>query len=554
MSGGTTGRIRDPRRDAQILQTVEAAVNAGEIPKAVALARDALAGGLGHSLLFNLRAYWFEEQGRNDEALADLGNAVALAPDDPLIQNSYGLCLTKLDRWQEAIAAFQAAVRLKPDFPHAHFNLGWALERVGELELARQCFARANEIDPGSAEPIARLAALAARRADWDEADETANRALAIDPKQALAATAQINVRIARRDYDQALSLIERLLGDQATPPYERTVTLSLLGDLRHAQGRYSEALEAYSQSNQERRKIFAPRYEAPGTESAYSYVQWLIEYFETAAAEKWTAAGGISAAAGGGTATHAFLVGFPRSGTTLLENVLASNPAIVSLEEKEVLVDSVRAFLANERGRDRLETLGGEELEKYRRLYWTRVEQHGVNVAGKVFVDKQPLTSIKLPVIVKLFPGAKILFAIRDPRDVVLSCFRRQFMLNPSMYEFLTIEGAARFYAAVMHLSALYREKFGLAWHVVRHESVVDDFEAETGKVCDFLGVEWTEEMRQFTQRAKARPIATPSAVQVARGLNREGVGQWRNYAKELEPALPFLKPWIEQFGYPPD
>jgi tetratricopeptide (TPR) repeat protein len=543
--------IRDPQSDALTLQTVEAAIRTNDLPRAVDLARSALSAGLDHPLLYNLRAYWLESQGRNEEALADLLKATALDPQDPLVQNSLGLCLTKMEKWEEAIAAFQAAARLKPDFSHAHFNLGWAQERIGELVPAERSYARAHEIDPGSAEPIARLAALATRRVAWNEAETSAKRALAVNPRHALAATALVSVSLARKEYDAAERQIDGLLGDANTPPFERTLALSLLGDLRHAQKRYSEAFSAYSTCNEERRKMFAPRYEAPGVESALSYVCRLTEYFEQEPAEAWNV--GRVEDDEVETKTHAFLVGFPRSGTTLLENVLASNREIVSLEEKQVLADSVRAFLSNDDGRQRLKRAQRADLTPYRQHYWRRVRQHGIATAGKIFVDKEPLTSIKLPLVARLFPRARILFAIRDPRDVVLSCFRRQFTMNPSMYEFLTIEGAARFYAAVMNLAGIYREKFALAWHVVRHEAIVDDFDAEVRAACAFLGADWTEDMRLFVRHAEERPIATPSAVQVTRGLNSEGIGQWRNYANELAPAMIHLRPWIDRYGYPP-
>jgi Flp pilus assembly protein TadD len=543
----------DPRLAADMLRKTEAAIRADDLDKAVALARNALGSGLVHSLYFNLRAYWLEQQGRIKEALADLGNAVALDPTDSLVHNAFGLCLTRAERWKEAVAEFTEATRLDPKFVQAHFNLGWSYERIGELEPARQSFARAHELDSRNAEPLARLAALAARRADWDEADKLAKQALELAPNHATAKSALANVLLARRAYDQAERIIETVLSDPATPPFEHSFALSQKADLRHAQHRYGEAFEAYGRSNRERRGIFAGNFERDENVSAHAYVEWLCDVFKNADAGKWRIVQGSGTGTGGNVKAHAFLIGFPRSGTTLLENVLAANPAVVSLEEKEVLVDSVRAFLTNDDGVKRLEILSDEGRELYRRAYWKRVGEH-VAVAGKAFIDKEPLATIKLPVIAKLFPGVKILFAIRDPRDVVLSCFRRQFAMNQSMFEFLTLEGAARYYDAVMKLGERYRNMFGLKWHIVRHEAVVDDFEGETRRACDFLGIEWTAEMVNFAERARSRPIATPSATQVLRGLNRDGMAQWRNYAAQLEPAMPYLRPWIEAFGYPED
>ncbi len=144
------------------------------------------------------------------------------------------------------------------------------------------------------------------------------------------------------------------------------------------------------------------------------------------------------------------------------------------------------------------------------------------------------------------------MLFARRDPRDVVLSCFRRRFGMNPSMYQLTTLEGAAAYYAAAMRLVEIYRQRLPLDLHVVRYEDLVEDFDGTAGAACAFLGLEWSDGMRDFAGKARARGIATPSAAQVVRGLNREGQGAWRRYRDQMSSVLPLLQPWVEAFGYP--
>ena len=143
------------------------------------------------------------------------------------------------------------------------------------------------------------------------------------------------------------------------------------------------------------------------------------------------------------------------------------------------------------------------------------------------------------------------VLFAQRDPRDVVLSCFRRQFGMNPATYQLLTLEGAARYYDAVMRLAQTYRGLLPLPVHVVRYEGLVADLKAEVEAVCAFIGVDWHDAMWDFAERSRGRLIRTPSAKQVRRGLYSEGIDQWRPYADQLAPVLPLLTPWIEKFGY---
>src|SRR6185312_15348575 len=118
-----------------------------------------------------------------------------------------------------------------------------------------------------------------------------------------------------------------------------------------------------------------------------------------------------------------------------------------------------------------------------------------------------------------------KVLFALRDPRDVVLSCFRRRFGMNAGMFEFTSLETTAAYYGAVMRLTDLYREKLALDILDTSHEALVTDFEPEAGRVCDFLGLEFREEMRGFAGRARAQNIDTPSSAQVARGLTSQGL-----------------------------
>jgi hypothetical protein len=288
--------------------------------------------------------------------------------------------------------------------------------------------------------------------------------------------------------------------------------------------------------------------------ETALAYVIWLAEQFQKTSSMLSPARRNDAAGADGGSAGHVFLVGFPRSGTTLLENILASHPGIVSLEEKNTLGDATRDYFADLHGLAALANLKGDDLVRARARYWRHVQEFQADVQGKIFVDKHPLMSTKLALVAKLFPAAKIIFALRDPRDVVLSCYRRLFTINPSMFEFLDLERSARYYDAVMRLSVIYRARLGLDWHELRHEKLIADFEGEARKVCKFIGVEWSEKMHDFAQHATIRPIATPSALQVMKGLNSDGMGQWRNYREQLAPIMPILQPWVEKFGYPAD
>ena len=543
--------VRDPREDASRIAEIERAASINDLPRAVEMARSALAGGLVHPLLLNLRSYWWSQQGRYDKALEDLKLALELAPDDLFVRNAYGMLLCRFERWQEAIAFIRQTVAMAPNYAAAEFSLGWALERSGDLDEGRAHYEAALALEPNFVKPMVQLADLAQRRSDRTTAKQLAERVLSLDPSNYVALTILGIVAVAEDEVDRAESLITPLLGRTPEDPQEASMARRVMGDVRHAQGRYAQAFAAYKHSNQIKYDVFAARYETPGS-TATDYCNWLRAYFETADSAVWSAKRQAAPDdARDGAAGHVFLVGFPRSGTTLLENVLASHPQVVTLEEKDTFGSLTHDFLIDEAGRQRLAALTPAEIETHRAAYWARVRGFGAEVAGKVLVDKYPLTSLKLPMVAKLFPKARILFALRDPRDVVLSCYRRSFAMNSSMFEFLDIARAARFYDAVMALCTVYREKLELDWRQTRNEALVDDFEGEAREICDFIGLEWNDQMNDFAQHAMSRTIRTPSSVQVVKGINREGVGVWRHYREEIAPALGTLQRWVEVYGY---
>lgn len=532
------------------LRQVEAAIRAGEVSRAIQLAKAALAQGFEHPLLLNLRAHELEQQGRAPEALADLERAQALAPTDPNIANARGLCLGAMGRMAEAAQAFDLAAREAPGFAPAQFNRGWSHEAAGDLGAAAEGYRRAFELMPQHAEAAGSMALLSARRGDWAAARRYADQALALRPGLMKAILSLAQAEVAARDYAAAEARLREALDRHAAgqPELFRAMALGFLADALHGQRRHAEAFTAYEAENGLTRRLNEAQYAGPGVQTIPGFLAWVSAYFEGGSPDVWRRRSPPPASP---AAAHVFMIGFPRSGTTLLENVLAGAQEVVTLEEREMLAGGVRAFMSSPAALDRLAGAGETELEPIRQAYWRDVRAEGVEPEGRVFVDKLPLNTFKLPLICRLFPEAKIVFSIRDPRDVVLSCFRQHFAMNPAMFEFLTLEGAARLYDATFRLYDLYRDRIGIEAHGVRYEDMVEDFEATTRAACAFMGVRWRPELQAFADRARKRGIATPSATQVARGLYRSGVGQWRAYEEQMSAVLPLLQPWVDKLGY---
>ena len=539
-------------RRQQWLEQVDAVLRTHGLQAAAQLALQALADGVEHPSLLNLAASSRHREGRLEEAVQLLKRALTLDPKDPNVLNSLGVCLKGLGRSDEALQAYEAAIRAEPDMAAAHFNRGTLLNEFNDVAAARSAYERAAELDPNYAEPLAALASLDAKAGDVVSARTRGARALVLAPSNMGARIALASADLQQNNLLAAAERLRALREDPALTAVNRSIVLGLTGDLLDAEGRPADAFAAYTASNTELKNANAGRFERPGTISALEQAQQLIAWFDGADAGQWREAPQVRPRAADPSA-HVFLVGFPRSGTTLLENVLAAHPDVVSLEEKDCLASVAGPYVSSAEGLERLARIGPAEAARQRETYWTNVRRFGVEPRHRLFIDKMPLSTGLLPVIAKLFPSARVLFARRDPRDVVLSCFRRRFGMNAAMYQLLTLEGAAGYYDAIMTLSEIYAGLLALPRQEVRYESMISDFEGTVGSVCDFLGLEWDRSMLEFAAKARSRAISTPSAAQVARGLNREGQGVWRRYKGQMGPVLPVLEPWVRRFGYDP-
>jgi tetratricopeptide (TPR) repeat protein len=539
---------RDLETDMQTLNTVLTFAQNRDFERAAALAEKTLASGFEHPLLLNVIATRLEQQGKFEDSLRLLERAVAIAPGDVGARNALSMCLQRLDRHQEALEHLDILLKKHPTLSFAHANKGNALISLGLLGHAQQSHLRALELEPRNFVSMAALGSIATHRGEHREARQWAERTLAESPGFPDARLSLAAAELADGATARAETLLQKLIIDPRAGPSDRARATGLLGDVLDASGRYDEAFSAYSTCNEALRRIHQ-RF-AQGT-SMLAYTRALISAMGNTAPGAWRNHV-VPPATPAEPLEHVFLLGFPRSGTTLLEVILDGHPQVASLEEHALLTDGVRRFMREPLSLEALASVDQNQLNALRATYWEDVRRTGTSVAGKVFIDKNPLNTLKLPLIAKMFPRAKILFARRDPRDVVLSCFRRRFTMNSAMYELLTLEGAAAFYDAVMQFAEQVHPILGLSWRVVRYEHLVADFEQESRAICEFLNLQTVAGMQDFANRVGKRERATPSTAQLARGLSASSVDSWRRYSGAVHSILPLLNPWVQRFGYP--
>jgi tetratricopeptide (TPR) repeat protein len=528
---------------------IHAKLNAGDIHGAMELARDAYINDVMEPIVLDLVAHRLEEQGDLHGAIRLLIQASQLEPQNASLHANIGHCLLKLSRPTHALEAFNRALKLDPKSPRAHHGAGLALWGLKDIDACEHAQIRALKLDPNYPDPVGTLALIAYERKQYDRAQALADKALTLNPSDHAALIVKSHLLFESGEIDACADLLSGVLQSSAIAPLQRASLVRKYADALDARQRYDEAFEAYASANALLRGVYADLYDVPDVETGQQLCARLIDYFQDYVEPPTKFAPDF---AKNGAREHVFLMGFPRSGTTLLEQILASHSDVIALEERATLHDPIMRYFMDDRDIGKLMQAPEAELQTYRDKYWSEVDRFGIaDVANKVFVDKQPSLTLYLPLIKRLFPNAKILFCIRDPRDVVLSCFRRSFTMNGTIFQYTQIDSLAKFYASTMDLGHLYFEKIAQPVHRHSHEFLISNFDEEVEAICRFLALAPTADMRNFVETAKARDIRTPSAKQVRAGLNASGVGYWRNYERHLQGPIETLKSWIDRFGY---
>ena len=425
---------------------------------------------------------------RLDEAEACYRQALALDPSFVDARANLAKLLYGLKRWDEAIAEFRQLIRNNPQDAASHASLAFLLESGNRLPEAERVAAAGLLLDPTN--PSLNLAmAICERRAG--SVEEALQRVQGID-------ATGMDIRLA------------------ATLQCERGLLHDRLDQIDLAFADFVEANRLQAQDATQR-GVSKARYNAELDRIAQMNVIWPRDLLVLP----------------GERPAPVFLVGFPRSGTTLLEQILGSHPKIQTLEEKPIvgiLCDDIDKLVSGKP--DGLKALSPAHLARLRRLYFEYVADFIELRPGNLLIDKFPLNITRVPYIVRIFPDARFILALRHPCDCVLSCFMRLFEPNDAMANFYTLENAADLYAKVMGMWRHWSGLLPMRQHRVYYEHLVQDLPGEIRPLLDFLGLEWHEEMAHPHEYAARRGhINTPSRSQVTQPIYQRAAGRWRRY-----------------------
>lgn len=494
------------------------------------------------------------QMGRSDEAAEMFRRAVELDPAFAEADNNLGNALQNTGDAAGALAAFRRAVKSDPGLFDAHYNLAGALRAAGCGEAAEEAYRRALEIMPANVPALGNLAALLegmSRKAAAAEAVEKGIKLAPADPLLNLTA-AKLDRRAGR--IKAGIERLTALLARSPGPDMETGARFEL-GHLYDRAGRTDDAYGQFSRANRIQRR--QSRTQGIDKNRYLATIGILSRRFS----RDWVAGWNVdrNVAADHADPAPVFLVAFPRSGTTLLDNILRGHSKITVMEEESPVTDMRNAASRLPGGYPEcLANLSGDDIEDLRRVYFASAAAHVDLEAikdGRLLADKMPLNIVDAGLILRIFPGARLVLSLRHPADVALSCFMQAFAINEPMANFFTIDDAARLYEQVMGLWRRYLDILPIACHALRYEDLVADAEGEIRRVVDFLGLDWQPDMLDFAARARKRGSAsTPSYAQVTEPIYTRSSGRWRRYADYLAPVMGRLRPFIEEFGYGED
>ncbi len=474
-----------------------------------------------------------------------LKKAFAVEPDAADVRLAYAQSLSELERFDE-LAACLVGIRAADLNVVQQGALAWLWAQAGNDEQALALYQQRLAAMPADHESRIRLALLLERLNRVDDAAD----ALKLAAADTSGMWALASARVLRRQ-GRALEAIECLRAALPQP-----VPLTMQAQLQFEQakchdagGAVDEVMKALARAHDAAGRAFQQR--MPNA-TAPAVLGWLQQSMRQHAPEAWNAM--VDDAQ---PADPIFLVGFPRSGTTLLERMLDGHRQLDVLDERPALEVAIEYLRAQSGWNDddldaSLNRLTSEQLKQAREIYWQQVHRH-LQPSGRL-VDKYPLTMTRLPYVARLFPQAQWLLLLRHPCDCVLSCHMQAFGINGGALAFASLESTANTYATVMAWWEAQRQLVPAQVHVLRYEDLVQAPAAELDAVMAFLSLQLEPAQLASHQAsaARTRRINTPSYAQVIQPINANAVGRWLRYREHFSEAiLATLAPWLQRYGY---
>ena len=576
LTGGATVEPQDPLSEQ--LQSIINLYTQGQLQQALSHTSEMLERFPNSVVLYNIAGASNAGLLQFDAAIDSYKQALKIKPDYANAYYNMGIALKGKGDLEAAIDSYKQALKIKPDHADAYNNMGNALKGKGDLEAAIDSYKQALKIKPNYADAYNNMGIAMKDKGDLQEAIDSYKQALKIKPDYAEAyiniceayekfnKLAELSEVISRaktvlkefpndllfyealynfrsNNYEHCEKLISLVNIDQPGL-IKKHLFLQLKAKLHHYQKNYKSAFNCFAEMNQS--VINSSDYK--GNE-AQAYFDDLLHRGQQLKSIIETPYSQILAEPSIDTPT--FLIGFPRSGTTLLDTILRTHSKIDVIEEKGMLWKA-QIHLGGKLSIFDIENLTSGELANAKEIYFEELEKFvSIKISGCI-IDKLPLNILDVPIIHKLFPTAKFILVLRHPLDSILSSWMQLFDLNAAMANTLELDRVVDFYVEAMTILELSEKRYSLNIHRIRYEDLVLDMKSEVSNLLRFLELDWENQLEDYQETAlKRKFINTPSYSQVIEPIYKTASYRWEKYRKPLEKYFVKIDKWTTKFGY---
>jgi len=519
----------------QYAAAAKRAFHGQQFAEAEICAQHALSDDAKHPLASEIMGLIRLNENRFDEAIGHFKTGFEADASRIALPNLIGVAYAqKRGHLATAMEYFQLATQVAPSDPSPWENLGKSAYELRDWAVAQDAFTHCHELDAKNLEARLGLARLALRDGEFARAYEFASQVAAEEPHHLVALQTTAEAALKLGSFEEALAAAVKAAEYPQAWPRLKDLAYGIAAEAAEALGRYDDAFSYFTEMN-----------------NAVAEFHWkgLKEVDEVASFDKLVELARITpevaekAAAWPNqfdTPAPIFCIGFAGSGISLLEQALGLHPKIVNAQGR---IDSEmwKDILWDQDSPGRIASLTYDDIQELRREYWRAIEQGGIEVPeGSLVMEFTPFFSQHLALFAMVFPDAKYVVTYRDPRDVVLSCFKKRSPVNRSMYEFIDLRRTARFYDLATGAARVAREAFGLNQTLVGFETFLANMENETRRMVEFAGLEWDPSLKPTRKEKHA-----------AAKIETDVRPKWRNYETHIEAVEDILAPWVKYWGY---
>lgn len=491
--------------------------------------------------------------GRHGPALASYRDLLKRFPGVAQLWFELGIAAAGELDFALANDAFRRVVELASNDATMLILTGQQYHRIRQLDKARDCFERAVAIDPNSVSARITLADWLERERRLDDAWGCVEACLARNPRDGQALYFRAFLQHRKGLNAEAETELRDLIKSGPRDPNVRCSSRHLLGVVLDALGQYAEAMQWLCEAKTCVRQMR----DTTSLEKDYDRMdrqrRELLAALTPEIIQRWRQ----EARSNPSPYRVAFLGGHPRSGTTLVEQVLGAHPGIMAFDESEAFVQEVSNAIAPPQSAkgltlDTINSLNATWRTNLGDRYFKSLLREVKGEPGaQVLLDKNPSATAWIPLWLRVFADVKVIIPLRDPRDTVISCFFQNLMLTVANVNFLSLERTVKHYAGLMDVWLRMRELGGFDWIETRYEDVVSNLEVEGRRVTEFMGLPWHPGQAHFYEKAQQKVIFAPTYNDVTKPVHNRAVGRWEHYAAVLEPIQARLAPYCRAFGY---